>query len=103
MTQAQVEPAQTQVDPMSGNWVKVAEHSLDYLNGPSPDVEGMTRLDALKAFYTELGAQAVSISMNGHNSPEANAWNSENTRLGGPKGDYVYSVTALMPPDSEGT
>lgn len=103
MTQHPLESPIAATSPQPGNWVPIGEFSLDHLYAPDLDVEGMTRLEALTAYYKGLGAQAVTISMNGHNSPEANSWNSANTNApdGPVKGDYVYSVMALMPPDGK--
>ncbi len=72
--------------------VKIGEYTIAHLDGPSETHEGLTRLQAMNEVYRGVGEHAVSISMNGLNSQEANDWNSDNTRIGGPTEDYIVSV-----------
>ncbi len=87
---------QPQPSPDNSGWVKIGEYTLDHLDGLGTEA-GKTRLDEIREHHKALGARTIEISMNGNNSPEADAWNSQNTHLKGPKGDYIYSVNAHYP------
>jgi hypothetical protein len=111
-TSAQLHPLQSH-DQVQPTLVKIGEWSAAYLRAPSgitEEVDGVPRVltnrQALeREVREELGGQAVHFTMNGHNSAEANAWNSEVTRFreANPTAanavidDYVYSLTALVP------
>ncbi len=87
--------------PDQSGWVKIGEYTLDHLDGPGTEA-GKTRLDEIREHHKALGARTVEISMNGKNSDEANHWNIQNARLGGPKGDNIFSVSAHYPPQEKG-